>query len=150
MSNIFYTESELQKNSSIVLCIEEKDPINKYQPIDSRIFISWDNNKKKYYLCGRRQDVLKATDFIPYSFYCKRSSNVYEFIKIVIGSTNDNTCSTTLYNFNNLENILENERTYEFYESLMDRNYEIVGYDNSSVNSKILLPIIKLLKYMHN
>ena len=138
-----YNDSDMQHYSQLVLCIEEIDQTNN-NSIDNRLFIYC--NDYNYELFGKRQDLNNKTQFAPYSFYCDKTSELCRFIKLSI----DTTCNITLYNYNNITNLEETELlTYDFFEQMMHKNYEIFAYDNVKITCKNLSPILKMLKHIY-
>ena len=43
MTEFLYNDSELQMDTCLILCIEELDLDNSVSPIDTRLFIGWNN-----------------------------------------------------------------------------------------------------------
>jgi hypothetical protein len=146
---VTYKDSELQFKSQLILCIEECDNLRDDNVIDNRIFIGYgsfdEHGQERYFLRGKRNDTLH-TEYVPYSFYCKRAHHVYEFLRGIFDS--ENKIVVTLYNYNNLTNDEnDNELSFEFFESNMDPNYEIVAFDNSGLTRK---PIMRYLSILQN
>ncbi len=140
-----YIDSELQNNSIMVLCIEERDEPNNYKLIDSRLFVFWEEISERYMIFGRRQDQGNFSG-VPYAFGFESSKDVCDFIRLIFEKRN---CSMTYYNFNNMYDMESGEMNpinYEFFENNMDRNYEIVAYDRVTVDYKPLRHRIKLLR----
>jgi hypothetical protein len=141
-------ETELQFNSQFILCIEEFDKIKGVTSIDSRLFIGYNKFYNSYFIRGNRVKKNHSKyRSIPYAFMCDNSSDLFDFIEFVIDKRRT---SLILYNFNNLKGREESELTYEFFESLMDRNYEVVGYDKVTINSSILIKYLNILKNTYN
>lgn len=141
---MLYNDSELQMNTKFILCVTEIDKEYTDFPIDMQLFIGWDETTRDYFVRGKRQDTAK-TDFVPFAFHCKSSKHLYDFIKSCI---HYNRINITLYNFNNIEPNKPYNLTYEFFESQMDNNYVITGYDYT--DAKYLVNYIRLLKKMYN
>jgi len=137
-----YNDSELQMNTNLVLCIEEHDENNLLYPIDTRLFIGWDNETCEYYVRGKREDT-RTSDFVPFALQCKTSSEVYEFIDFVMG---ENKMNITLYNYNNIDTLPITDLTYELFEGQMDRNYEISGFDDIRPKRSQFLRHLRMLK----
>ncbi len=140
-----YTESHLQMNSTMILCIEEFDFITENNPIDNRMFIGYDETGGFYYVRGKRQDTSK-TDYPPYAFRFYSVHKLEAFIKFSV----NNICSIILYNYNNidhLEDSYSNDLTYEFFEEMIDSDYIISAYDNLDINDDAnnLRTIIKMI-----
>lgn len=147
MSNLEYNyiDSNLQNNCTLVLCLEERDNEKSYNIVDSRLFIFWEQNSKQYFLFGRRQDITQFRG-VPYAFTFYTSKDVCEFIHLTI---NNQVCSMTYYNFNNLYSLeygILKSVNYEFFENNMDRNYEVIAYDSFRINYNKLQQQIRLLK----
>lgn len=132
-----YTDSDLQNNSELVLCIEEHDDEKHPNIIDTRLFIFWDEMSSSYVIAGKR----KGSQLIPYVFHCDDSTAVITFVQLTIG---DRPCSMTYYNYNTLSK--EKEITYEYFEDNMDEYYEIVAYDGVKINYKKLKNTLSSLK----
>ena len=143
MSNFTNNDSELQMDSCLILCIEEYDKSS----IDTRMFIGYDVSVEDYFVRGKRQDI-RGTNYVPYAFHCESADKLYKFIELIVGIKG--VFNTTLYNYNNLENKMVDEITYEYLESLMDKNYEIVGYDGVILTEENMLKSLNVLKYMYN
>ena len=128
MTEYFYNDSEQQMTTNLILCIEEIDASNSLFPIDTRLFIGVGIREGNciYYVRGKRDDT-NNTDYVPFAFDTKSIEGLYDFIKFTMS---DSRVNLTLYNFNNISNMGLSKLTYEFFESHMDKNYEIAGYDN--------------------
>lgn len=146
MTDFFYNDSELQMDTTFILCIEELEPFISHAPIDTRLFIGWDETNKDYFIRGKRQDTSK-TNFVPFAFHCESSNKLYDFIKFTMPNSKVN---IILYNFNNIENLETDEITYEFCESQMDKNYEISGYDDVSLKRSCIVKYLRMLKNAYN
>lgn len=144
-----YRESNLQNDSKLVLLLEHQDEKNNVNKIDSRIFILYDPCIAKFCLFGRRCSKEPFNrKYPPYSFQFDSKTDVFEFAKRTIGRNEQ--CRVTLYNFNNLVTVFSSEYSFEFFEDLMDKHYEIAGYDNcelsSSGNSNIIRTFLRSMK----
>jgi hypothetical protein len=144
-TDIIYNDSKLQKQSCLILCIEEHDSKLNPSSIDTRLFIGWNDELQEYFINGRRQD-LNVSNFVPYSFQSSYTDDVYDFIMFVLGEKGRK--SITLYNFNNISNF--EDITYEFFEKYMNTDYEIVGYDNVKLLPKQVKKQLRLLKNIYN
>jgi len=148
-----YLDSDMQRESRLVLCIEEKDDKNNNNStnIDTRLFIFWSDDTDDFQLFGKRQDICDSS-FVPYAFHAQTSSDLWDFIDFVIGQNEQKKklVNLTLYNFNNLENLSYNKINYEFFENQMDKDYELVGYDNHVLNKREFKIYIRLLRTMYN
>lgn len=139
-----YLDSELQRNSKLILCISNKTRDNE---IDSTLFIGWDNRNHDYFIRGRKLDT-EYSNNVPYSFHSENTSDLYSFIKFVFGKRSKYTL--TLYNFNNIyDTDNEDKYNYEFFETNMDPNYEIVSYD-SELHRRPFFKPLRLLRIMYN
>jgi hypothetical protein len=147
MSDFLYNDSELQMDTNLILCIEEHDNIRDSNSVDTTLFIGYSRQDNDYYVRGKRQDI-GSQEFVPYAFRCKSANNLYDFIEFVIDA--HSSTSITLYNFNNLENDDTDMLTYEFFESNMDRNYEMVAYDKVELSRDIVTSCLRMLKNMYN
>ena len=145
MSEYFYNDSELQIDTTFILCIEELDETNSYSPIDTRLFIGWDESTNDFYIRGRRQDIRKS-DFVPFAFRCNSSHELYDFIKF----TMSNRVNVILYNFNNTDGMTTDEVSYEFFESHIDKNYEISGYNDIKLNRFHIVKYLRILQNTYN
>ncbi len=146
MSDFLYTDSELQMDTQLILCIEECDNILSYSPVDTRLFIGWSLEHKDYFVRGRRED-LRTSNYVPYTFHCDSARDLYDFIKLIMGQSKVN---LILYNFNNIDSMKLNEVTYEFFENSMDKNYEISGYDNNKLKRSEILKYLRVLRNTYN
>jgi hypothetical protein len=147
-----YLDSDMQHLSKLILCIEEIDndrPRN--SSIDTRVFILWNEITNDYQIICKRQDI-NSTNLVPYSFHAEKSSHLWDFMNFVIGRNDDDDqiVNLTLYNFNNLDNTSNEELTYEFFESQMDKNYEIGGYDKVKLIKSEFKLYVRLLRRMYN
>lgn len=146
MADYMYNDSELQMNTRFILCIEEYDGEIDKKSIDTRLFIGYSVNDDDYYVRGKRQD-FKSREFVPYAFRCESTNDLYDFIKFTLGR---NKTSVILYNFNNVEGYQYDELPYEFFESHIDKNYEVGGYDNVKLKRRTIEKYLRMLKNMYN
>lgn len=147
MSNNMMTDEEFynmetEHNSCLVLCIEEYD--NK--SIDTRIFISYNDETKSYIINGKRLDLTEEPYFQPFMFCAKKSSDVLDFLCLSLNTKS--TFNYTLFNYNNLSYDI-NEITYDFMESNIDRRYEIAAYDSVSFSKKNFRQLVRLTKNLY-
>jgi hypothetical protein len=133
MCDFMYRDSEIQMDTHLILYIEEHDIKEDFNSIDNKIFIGWDNETQRFYVRGKRQNI-SDKDFAPYALYYSSADKLYDFIEFVIGTTS--TTSLVLYNFNNIKRLLLEDLTYDYLESLIDKNYEIAGYDRVKLKRK--------------
>jgi len=144
---IVYNDSEGQMYSRIILCIEEHDDPENPTSIDNRVFIGWDDERGEFFLRGRRQDTA-ATKYVPYAFRAVCSNDVYDFIEFIMGSKGAK--SITFYNFNNIVEIVDEDLTYEFFESHMENDYDIAGYDNVKLRRGYIKRTLSILRNIYN
>jgi hypothetical protein len=145
----FYNDSENQHNSTLVLCVEEyeynelgRDPEN----IDARIFIQYSHEHKEFYIYGRRQDTdYSNKEYVPFMYNTTNKSSLFEFVDLV-SNGNDSLKSITLYNFNNMHESEDDIKTYEFFEEHMDAEYEVVAYDNISLDRKHFMKYVNVMR----
>lgn len=155
MDTYLYNDSDLQMDSKLILCIEEYDNREEQNFIDTRLFIGWSNQDNDYFVRGKRQDI-GSIEFVPYAFRCDSTDELFDFIEFVVGPGKNK--SVTLYNFNNIdtnsnfsvENLKDDELTYEFFEENMDKNYEIVAYDGIKIRRSQFKKYLRMLKNMYN
>lgn len=140
-----YNDSDVQFYSRLILCIEERDSKTDPVSIDNRIFIGWCHDAQEYFVRGKRQD-MSTSNYIPYAFQCKFTDDLYDFIEFLLGAKGKK--SLTLYNYNNI--YPETDLTYEFFEDLMNYNYEIAGYDNIKLSRHHIKKQLRLLKNIYN
>ena len=143
MATFLYPDSEIQMDTSFILCIEELDPDNSRFPIDTRLFIGWNDTLDCYFVRGKRQDT-RRSQFVPFAFNCESSRDLYKIIKFIVA---DNKINVTLYNFNNtFGTTIMDDLTYEFFEQQMDSNYEIAGYDNICCTRSYIVNCLRMLQ----
>lgn len=147
MSEIFYNDSELQMDTQFILCIEEHDNKKDENSIDTRLFIGYSSRDDDYFVRGKRQD-MGSRKFVPYGFRCDSEDELDDFIYFVVGPRSST--SIILYNFNNLEGIYDDDLTYEFFESHIDRDYEVVAYDGVKLRRSQITKYLRMLKNTYN
>ena len=143
-----YKDSNLQNDSHLILCINERDMDNPLSQIDNRIFIGyWTDNT--FFIKGKRENY-NDFDFVPYSFICEREKSIFDFVKFACG--NESNIDIVLYNFNNLEKKFSNcyEMSYEFFEENIDYNYEIAGYECVQLEYSQFIGLLRMLKHVTN
>ena len=123
MTEFFYNDSELQMDTCLILCIEELDLDNIVSPIDTRLFIGWNNELSDFFIRGKRTDV-GPNEYVPYAFHCKRTTDVFNFIEFAVDPMS--LVNITLYNYNNICNMNDNALTYEFFEDTNILSFELV------------------------
>jgi hypothetical protein len=131
-------------DSYLTLCIEERDE-NNYGSVKTRLFVSYDIEQESYVVYGKSHRM--AVDNTPYFFRADKASDMYKFVRFVVGDDINN--SFTLYNYNNMPFDLEGV-DYEFMESNMDLRYEIVVYDNVKITKKSFKQNLRMLKTVYN
>ena len=138
-----------QTDSYIVLCIEERDDLKeKYDNILSRLFVAYDADMDEYVVYGKRIAAISSeVNYQPYFFRTDSATEMYKFVKFVIGR--ESVCSFTLYNYNNMLIDLESS-DYEFMVKNMSSNYEMVIYDNVLIKKRNFKKIMDILKNMFN
>jgi hypothetical protein len=129
-------------DTEFILCIEELDSNNDRFPIDTRLFIGWNDPNNCYFVRGRRQDTRRSA-YIPYAFNCDSTRDLFDIIKFIVG---DNNINIILYNFNNTYDKDTDYLTYEFFEEHMNTNYEIGGYDDLKCSRKSMVRWLRMLQ----
>ena len=148
MSSFLYNDSEMQMDTSLILCIEDHDDPSDKSSIDTRLFIGWDWSNGDYFIRGKRQDT-EVSHYVPFAFHCDSTSSFIDFLKLSMGLNSFK--SITLYNFNNLEGLdTDSELTYEFFEEHMDHQYEISGYDYIKISNRELKSYLRILQNIYN
>jgi len=147
-----YLNEESEQDSCLVLCIEEVDNLSDLSNIDTRIFISYNDETNMYVVNGKRDDILgkkgkNKSNFQPFMFCAESSNDVVDFLSLTLDTKGS--FSYTLFNYNNLSYDLA-ENTYDFMHENMDRRYEIAAYDGVEYNRKRFRQLIKLVKNMYN
>jgi hypothetical protein len=145
MESSYYLDSDLQFESKMVWCIEEIDyRYEENNNIYTRLFIYYDQIDDYFYIVGKRPNTTKQ-EYAPFHFKTQSVKGVVSFLKFTVGSE---MCNITLYNYNNIYNSETDMALlpYEFFESNMDINYEISGYDNIFIDGSKVKKMVKLLK----
>ena len=133
-----------QTDSYLTLCIEERGD-DEYSTVKNRLFLSYDVDQESYVVYGKSNRL--ATDNEPYFFRADKSTDMYKFVKFVIGKESCN--SYTLYNYNNMPFDLEGV-DYDFMESNRDVRYEIAAYDEVRLSKRDFRKNLRMLKYVYN
>jgi hypothetical protein len=146
---LMYNDSKLQMDSTLILCIEEHDDKRDKESIDTRLFVGWSNDDDAYFVRGKRQDIGNH-EFVPYAFHFGSSTELYDFINVVVG--NRKTTSIILYNYNNIDslNTTNDKLTYEFFEENMDKRYILAAYDNVKLKKRQITKYLSMLKNTYN
>jgi hypothetical protein len=147
-----YLNEETETDSCLVLCIEERDVLDDYDTIDTRVFITYNEVSNVYVINGKRDDILSKkgrnkTNFQPFMFCANSSISVTDFLALTLNTKGK--FSYTLFNYNNLSYDMS-ENTYEFMHQNMDVRYQIAAYDNIEYNRKHFRQLVKLVKNMYN
>ena len=142
MATTLYPETELQMDTEFILCIEEVDSDNNRYPIDTRLFICWNEPHNSYFVRGRRQDTQRSA-YVPFAFNCASSRALFDIIKFIVGYNNIN---IILYNFNKTYDMDLDDLTYEFFEKHMNTNYEIGGYNDLKCRRKNMIRWLMMLQ----
>lgn len=137
----YYNDSDLQSQSTLILCIEELSDEDK-PSLERRLFIGWDKDRSQFFIKGKVVDTSKIK-YVPFSFMNDSKKNIYEFVKFVIDR---NPFNIILYNYNNLYDKDINILPYEFFEHLLDDAYEIAGYDAVTLRREYIIRLLKMLK----
>ena len=143
MTSFIYSDSELQMDSQMILCIEENDETS----IDTRLFIGWNESENNFFVRGRRQDTSRSS-FVPYAFHCDYSRDLYDFIEFTVGKLGRK--SIVLYNFNNIQSLDLSDLSYEFFEENLDKNYEIAAYDHVKIKRSKFVKYLRMIRNMYN
>jgi hypothetical protein len=149
----YTSESVNESNDSFpVICIEEKEynPESSYGSKDTTIFLVYDRHYDDYVIYGKRHD--KRGDYIPYSFRCKSSDDLYHFLKAAIDITSkakDIYHNIALYNYNNFPLDFSNV-TFDFLEKNIDHNYEIFGYNKQYLSRRLIREFLRYCTTMYN
>lgn len=152
MATYFYNDSDMQMTTKFILCIDELevdelDEVDSSNPVDTRLFIGWFHDTRDFFIRGKRQDIPTSNNFVPYAFHCKTTNDVYDFIKFNMANRRIN---IAIYNFNNTENMNMDDMTYEFFESYIDKNYEISAYDNCKLKRSKIKTCLNILRNTYN
>jgi hypothetical protein len=133
-----------QTDSYLTLCIEERDE-KIYDKIVNRMFLSYDIEQESYVVYGSSQRT--GIDNEPYFFRANKSTDMYKFVKFIIGKASYS--SYTLYNYNNMPFDLEGV-DYFFMEENMDIRYELAAYDNVRLTKAEFRKNLRMLKNVYN
>lgn len=116
--------------------------------LDTTLFILYDKNQEVYLIRGKRRDIKKNNVSVPYSFYCKHASDLFDLISML--TCESSKLSFTLYNYNDLP-YFSSEIDYEYLKNLdSDHSYELVGYDNERKNKKQIIKYLRILRNVFN
>ena len=113
---------------------------------DTTLYIFYDVSYRKYVIRGKRRET-PLNKSCTYSFECKFSEDLVDFIEFVIDKSNN--VSYIMYNYDNLP-FLSNDVTFEFLSDYADVVYEISGYDNKKLKRRNLLRYLIILRNVFN
>ena len=128
----------------LVLKIEEYGV--KDGELDISLYILYDKLKERYVIRGKRKDY-KSYKFQPFSFLCKNSKDLIQFIIFVISESS--LYSYILYNYDNLP-VSSSDITYDYLSENESYNCEISGYENQKFNKEQLLQNVRMLNNVFN
>ena len=128
----------------LVLKIEEYDVSS--GKLDTSVFILYDQREQCYIVRGQRVDT-KHTESVPYSFTCKRTKDLVNFLSVAI--CKESASSYILYNYNDLP-MSSHDITYSsLYDDESIAN-EIAAYDNLFYKKSVLKKYLGMLKNVFN
>lgn len=147
-----YLNEESEQDSCLVVCIEERDILDDYDTIDTRVFISYNEVSNVYVINGKRDDIFSKkgknkSNFQPFMFCANSSADVADFLALTLNTKGK--FSYTLFNYNNLSYDMS-ENTYEFMHQNMDNRYQIAAYDGVEYERKRFRQLIRMTKTMYN
>lgn len=149
-----YTNESIYINESNdsfpVICIEEKEysSQNGRGIRDTTIFLVYDRHYDDYVIYGKRYD--KKGPYVPYSFRCKRSDDLYNFLKSAIDIESTEVYhNIALYNYNNFP-LNFSKVTFSFLEENIDHNYEIFGYNKQRLSRRLIREFLHFCVDMYN
>ena len=143
-----------EKNSYLVLCIEEHDRTakSKTNMIDTRMFMYYDMNEDVYYVTGRRTSIVKRNgkvkDFAPFSFKSDTKKHIVDFIKTIVDK--DEKCCVKLYNYSDIMDYDYSSITFDVLKKRMSMTHEITGYDDVILTRAYLYNYLTLMKNLYN
>jgi len=149
----YATESINESNDSFpVICIEEKEYKSERDrergSKDTIIFLVYDRHYDDYVLYGKRYD--KKGDYVPYSFRCKNSHDLYHFLESAIDILSKEVeHNIVLYNYNNFP-LDFSKVTFDFLQENIDHNYEIFGYNNQTLSRGLIRDFLRYCTTMYN
>ena len=116
--------------------------------IDTTLFILYDKNEDFYLVTGKRSYMPGKPEPIPYKFYCKNTTELFDFISIVL--CKNSMINYTLYNHNDLPNNTD-EIDFNYLNYLNnDIAYEVAGYDNQKYSKKDIMKYLRIIKNVFN
>ena len=116
--------------------------------IDTTLFILYDKNEEYYIITGKRNTIKGKIEPEPYKFYCKYSSEINDFISIVI--CKHSKINYTLYNYDDLPNNSD-EIDFNYLKYLDDNiGYELAGYDDQKYSKKDIMKYLRIIKNVFN
>ena len=137
-----------------VLYIEEKaEQLN--AGYDNKMFVYYSYKNQYYYITGKRVDTSKIISK-PYSFVCRKSKEVINFILVMFG--HEGVFDMVLYNYTNMMPDDLNNATYDFMINNIDEKYELTAYDSLKLNLtlkgaktvKLLSEMLRICKHVNN
>jgi hypothetical protein len=150
MNTDMYEGIDGSNDSFPVICIEEKERVSGTTSgsRDTTIFLVYDRHYDDYVLYGKRHD--KKGDYVPYSFRCKRSDDLYDFLKYAIDVESTEVYhNIALYNYNNFP-LDFSKVTFGFLEEHVDHNYEIFGYNRQKLSRRLVRDFLHFCVDMFN
>jgi hypothetical protein len=116
--------------------------------IDTTLFILYDTNEEYYIITGKRNSIKGKPEPVPYKFYCKYSSEIIDFISIII--CKNSKLNYTLYNYDDLPNNSD-EIDFNYLDFLNDDvSYELAGYDHQRFNKTVIKKYLRIIKNVFN
>jgi len=128
----------------LVLKIEEYGSSD--NKLDTSLYVIYDKAEHMYIIRGKRFNEGKH-NFQPFSFMCKNSKELTNFISFVICKTS--LWSYVLCNYDNLH-YNSDDITYEYLEENESYNYELAGYDKVKFNKTQLRNNLRMLNSVFN
>ena len=116
--------------------------------IDNTLYVLYDKNEDLFLLTGKRSGILGRYDCVPYSYYCKYTEELQDFITLLICVTSK--ISYTLYNCNDLPNDSDTIDFDCLDELSRNKSFELTGYDNQKYNKKAIMKYLRILKNVFN
>ena len=128
----------------LVLKIEEYDVSS--GKLDTSVFILYDQKEECYIVRGQRVDTKRA-ESVPYSFTCKRTKDLVNFLSVAI--CKENVSSYILYNYNDLP-MSSDDITYSslYYDETIAN--EIAAYDGFFYDRSLLKRYLGMLRNVFN
>ena len=116
--------------------------------LDNTLYILYDKNEDLFLVRGKRTPILGKYDCVPYSFYCKYTEELHDFINLMLCTSSK--ISYTLYNYYDLPSDSDTI-DFETLDTLScDRSLELTGFDNENYNKKFIMKFLRVLKNVFN